>query len=48
MRLYQIIKNNRQIGLVWAALPEQAAKYAKDKFGAEAEAELVPQVGGIG
>lgn len=48
MRLYQIIKDDKLIGVVWAALPEQAAKFALDNFGAEAKASLVPQVGGVG
>ncbi len=48
MRLYQIIKDDKLIAVVWAALPEQAAKYAQDRFGAEVIVGLVPQVGGIG
>ncbi len=48
MRLYQIIKDEKLIAVVWAALPEQAAKYAQDHFGVDVVVGLVPQVGGVG
>ena len=44
MRLYQVYKGVKRMGLVWAVTPEQAQKYAADQYGTDGHAELVPQV----